>query len=648
MMKEYPNLFRPITIAGTMFRNRIFAAPTGYVDVYEDGRLPGEAALYYERKARGGAASVALGECNVDSQYGAGTANCIHLDNPHTQYSLAKITEAVRCQGAVCSAELQHAGAFANRFLDPPGIAYGPVACENNGRQVLEMPEEIIWNIVEKYAKAAAFAQKCGFGMITLHAGHGWLLSQFLSPDGNTRHDKWGGPSIENRARLTVTVLDAIRKAVGPRMPIEVRISGSECYDGGYGIEEGIAFARQLDGHADLIHVSAGSHEIEEVFTVTHPSMFLEDGCNVKYAAEIKKHVSSYVATVGALGDPDLMEEIIASGQADVVEIARGLIADPDLPNKIRTGKGSEINKCMRCLACFSNLMNCGEFKCAINPKTGREAVVNHALPPAEHKKVLIAGGGVAGMQAALTCAECGHTVILCEKTHQLGGALRCEEHVPFKANLDQYLNRQAKLVADAGVEIRLDTEVTPALVEKSDADVLIVAMGAQPLKPPIKGIDGSNVIAAEDAYLHPEQAGGTVMILGAGLVGTELGIYLSMLGKRVSIVEMADKINDGGNFLHVKSLKTQISKYGIPIHYHTTAKEITENGVVCESGGKSLFFEADTVIYALGQKPLQEQAAALSYCTPVFYAIGDCLAPRNIMNATSTAFTTANSIGQR
>ena len=631
-----------------MFRNRIFASPTGYQDMDKDGIMPPEAAFYYERKAMGGAACVAVGECNVDSKLGTGAKYAIHLDDPHALHSLFRITDAVRRQGAVCTAELQHGGNCANRFEGGSGIAYGPVAGEAEGRPFLEMPEDIIWYIVDKFAKGAAFAKSCGFGLVTLHGGHGWLISQFLSPSLNTRKDKWGGPDIENRSRLAIEILKAIRKAVGPRFPIELRISGSECYDGGYGIEEGIKFAKQVEDYIDLLHVSAGSHEVMEVFTVTHPSMFLPDGCNVKYAAEIKKHVGCAVATVGAIGEPELMEDIIASGKADVVEIARGLIADPDMPRKIRTGKEDDIKKCLKCLNCFSNLIENGQFHCAINPETGREAEINFAIPPAEKKKVLIAGGGVAGLQAALTCAARGHNVILCEKSGRLGGALLCEEHVPFKGKLDFYLKQQARKVKNAGVDIRLNTEVTPGYAESAEADVVIAALGARPVTPRIPGIDGKNVIAAETAYVNPEKVGNSIVILGAGLVGVELAIYLSMLGKKVSVVEMLGEINHGGNFLHVRALEVEIKKYDIDMNYHTKALKITDNGVVCSTADGEKLFEADTVIYAVGQAPLQAEAAALSLTSPDYYPIGDCMIPKNIMNATSVAFTVARNIGRK
>ncbi|MCL2124519.1 MAG: NAD(P)/FAD-dependent oxidoreductase [Oscillospiraceae bacterium] len=642
---KFPNLFKPIRLRGVFFRNRIFAAPTGFMDQDGFGTLPPEAAFYYERKAKGGAASVAVGECNVDSDFGTGAPRAARLDNPLIRNSLCRISDAVRRQGAVCAAELQHAGNCANRSLIPPGMAYGPVDGEVDGRPFYEMPEDMIWRIVDKFAQGAAFAKSCGFGMVLLHGGHGWLVSQFLSPTLNTRKDKWGGPDIENRARLAVEILKGIRKAVGPAFPIEMRISGSECYDGGYGIEEGVAFAKQVEDYVDLLHVSAGSHEVDEVFTVTHPSIFLPDGCNVQFAEEIKKHVKCPVATVGALVDPELMEDIIASGKADVVEIARGLIADPDLPRKARTGRESDINKCLRCLNCFSNLLNNGQFHCAINPETGREAEMNFAIPPSVKKKILIAGGGIAGMQAALTCAQRGHEVILCEKANILGGALRCEENVPFKKYVAAYLERQASNAAKAGVEIRLNTEVTPEYVEKEGVDVLIAALGARPLVPAIPGIHGANVLGAEEAYRNPSSAGQSIVVLGAGLVGVELAIYLAAMGRSVSLVEMLGEINHGGNFLHVRALEVEIAKYGIKTFYNTKALEITNSGVKCAAPDGELLLDADTVVYATGQQALWDDAERLCACGCDFYMIGDCVSPNNIMNATSMAFSVARNI---
>jgi 2,4-dienoyl-CoA reductase-like NADH-dependent reductase (Old Yellow Enzyme family)/thioredoxin reductase len=589
----------------------------------------------------------------VDSVHGRTASSRIALDKQMTPAAVGKLADAISRHGAVASIELQHGGSHSYGSAQDGNQVYGPVEyADEEGRHILPMTEEIIEMTINKFAEAAAFAKRCGFGMVTIHGGHGWLISQFVSPISNTRTDRWGG-SVENRCRLPVAICQAVRKAVGPGFPIEIRISGSECHPGGYDIDEGVAIAKQLDGYADLIHVSAGSHEVWDVFTVTHPSMFLPDGANVRFAAEVKKHVkNSYVATVGALAVPDQLEEIIASGKADVVEIARGLIADPDLPLKARTGRQDDINTCMRCLACFSNLIQKGHFLCAINPVIGHETEDRMQLPPARKKKILIAGGGIAGMQAALTASERGHEVILVEKSGSLGGALRCEEAVPFKKHLAEYLERQARFVGRAAVDVRLNTPATPELAEELRPDVIIAALGARPVVPNIKGIDGQNVCGAEDVYYNPEKAGKNVVILGGGLVGCELGIYLASLGRRVTIVEMLDSLNDGGNMLQGLAIRLELKRLGIAAHLSTKALEITGQGLVAcpadgNGSGERTLFEADTVIYAVGQRPLREEAEALRFCAPEFYQIGDCLTPKNITEATRAAYNIARDIGR-
>jgi 2,4-dienoyl-CoA reductase-like NADH-dependent reductase (Old Yellow Enzyme family)/thioredoxin reductase len=563
--------------------------------------------------------------------------------------AMGKIADAISRHGAVASVELQHGGSHSFGSVDDGNQIYGPMEYvdEEKGIQVLAMTEELIAHTIRKFAEAALAAKRAGFGMVTIHGGHGWLLSQFFSPISNKRTDKWGG-SLENRCRFPIAICDAVREAVGPGFPIEIRISGSECHPGGYDIEEGIAIAKALDGHVDLIHVSAGSHEVWDVFTVTHPSMFLADGANVRYAAEIKKHIKkSYVATVGALSDPALMEEIIASGKADVVQVARGLFADPDLPLKARTGKDAEINKCMRCLQCFSNLMTKHQFLCAINPEIGHELENKWQLPPAIRKRVLVAGGGIGGMQAALTAQERGHEVILCEKSGRLGGALLCEDQVPFKKHLAEYIELQTKKIGNTDIQVLLNTEVTPALAESLNPDVIIAALGARPVRPNIQGIDGPNAFSAEEVYYHPEKAGKKIVILGGGLVGTELGIHLANMGKDITIVEMLPALNDGGNLLQGVAIGIELRKLGIGVHLNTKALEINDKGVKVEGPDGVKLLEADTVIYAVGQKPLRAEADALRFCAPEFYQIGDCLSPKNITEATKAAYQIARDIGR-
>jgi 2,4-dienoyl-CoA reductase-like NADH-dependent reductase (Old Yellow Enzyme family)/thioredoxin reductase len=675
---KYPNLFFPIQLGNTIFRNRVFAAPLGYCYNSSRGYPLDEAIGFYENLALGGVASVNYGSIVPDSKRGRG-GPLINpgLDDPEITPALHRLASSINRHGAVATIELWHAGANAYFSKKMGNQIYGVVDGPNAvGDYVPAMPEAVIEETIEAYGEAAAFAKYCGFGMVMVHAGHGWLLNQFLDPKTNKRKDRWGG-SLENRCRFPLAILARIKQLCGRSFPVEIRISGSMCYEGGYGIEEGIKIAKLLDGKADLIHVSVGSHEVPEAFPITHPSMFLPDGANVKYAEEIKKHVKTPVATVGALGYPELMEEIIASGKADVVIVGRALMADPFMPKKARAGKSDEIRPCLRCLTCFSTVMAKHEYNCAVNPEIGFELDSRHALPQTVKKTVLVAGGGIAGMQAALTASQRGHNVILCEKNGRLGGALRCEEKVPFKKHLAEYLDYQARMISRAPIDVRMGTEVTPDLAKAAEVDVIIAALGSRPLIPDIPGVNGHNILGAEEVYYHPEKTGNNVVIIGGGLVGVELGIYLAGLGRGVTIIEMMEYLNDGGNLCHGLALNNEVKKYDIRISTATRVIEINEKGIIggyvgnaftlptsktvgvapgtSNTFGKAIradsekgsqqFFAADTVIYAIGQQPLQTEAAALSFCAPEFYQIGDCLAAKNIQQATSMAFAIARDI---
>lgn len=342
------------------------------------------------------------------------------------------------------------------------------------------------------------------------------------------------------------------------------------------------------------------------------------------------------------------MEEIIASGQVDVIAIARGLIADPFLPNKARQGKDDEINHCLRCFSCFSSVIATSQYTCAINPVIGRETENNYDLNPVSKRTLLVAGGGVAGMQAALTAADRGHRVILCEKTNKLGGALRCESEVVFKKKLDKYLDNQAKRVKNHPlIEVRMNTAVTEKLAKEIAPDAIIAAMGARPIVPVfIKGIEGKNVAGAEEIYYDLNKAGKKVVILGGGLVGSELGIHLALNGRDVTIMEMMSHLGDGGNMLHGQAVDVQIANLGIELALGTKAIEITEKGVVGENSEGQKRYKADTVIYAIGQKPLREEADALRFCASEFYQIGDCRVSANIREAVKEGNYSARNIG--
>ncbi len=674
---KYPHLFSPIRLGDTVFRSRLFAAPMGYEYLSPQNHPLEETVAFFERIAVGGAATVNYGSGAVDSKRGVIGLSNPRLDDPGALPPLYRLASAISRHGAVAAIELGHFGANSYICAMRGEQIYGAVDGENAlGQPVKAMPEEVIEETIEAFGDAAAFAKFCGFGLVTVHAGHGWLLNQFLDPDVNTRRDRWGG-SLENRCRFVLAVVERIKEKCGRGFPVDVRISGATCYEGGYGIDEGVAIATQLDGKVDLIHVSAGSHEVAEVFTVTHPSMFLPDGPNVRFAAEVKKHVRTPVATVGGLGDPALMEDIIASGKADVVLAARALLADPDLPKKARADETDEIRPCLRCFECFAGITTKRQFRCAVNPETGFEQHSRHALPRTRPKTVLVAGGGVAGMQAALTAAERGHRVVLCEKEDRLGGVLLCEERVPFKRLLREYLAYQARMVARAPIDVRLSTEVRPELATAAEPDVIIAALGADQAVPDIPGIGGANVLGAEEAYLRPERAGDTVLVLGGGLVGIELAIFLAGLGRRVTIMEMMETLSDGGNPVHALAMINEIKRYDIGVTTSTRAVGITAEGAVGEyvggaytlppvptvqaavlqsnSFGRAVradaevgsrrVFRADTVVNATGRCARRAQTEVLRFCAPQFYEIGDCWRPRNVLEATRMAYAVARDL---
>lgn len=646
---KFPHLFEPMIINRTVFRNRIFASPQGSSYLDKDEFPMPEVTVYYERKAIGGAATTCMGVRNVDPVSSLNFGD--NLINPRDHRGISWFTyytNAISRHGAVPSIELQHSGAFAAMSARYGHPIYGPVEGEYDGNHVQAMTEEQIVQTIDAFITHAKWAKTCGFGMVTLHGGHGWLLSEFLNPYFNTRSDQWGG-SQENCARIVREICKGIHEQV-PGLVVELRISGAEGTEDGYGVETGIEIAKSIDGYPDIIHVSVGHATFDEAFTVMCPSMFLPDGVNVKYAAAIKSHIRySKVGTVGALSDPELMEEIIASGKADIVNVARGLIADPDLPLKARTGNEKDINKCLRCSYCFSHIMATGQYCCAINPEIGRESeYTTEPLKVIHPKNVLVLGGGIAGMQAALTAAKRGHTVTLAEKSGRLGGVLLCEENVPFKIHLHEYLENQARRVKEAGIKVLLNTELTPQQAEEMKPDAIIAAIGASPVTPPIPGVDGENVISAEYAYTHPDEMTGKTVILGGGLVGIELGIYLKNLGKDVEIVEMADKLNCGDNLVHEMGVKAEIKRIGLLAHTSMRALKIDSDGVSCQGKDGEVFYPADHVVIAAGMKGRQEEAIAFAQAAPLFYQIGDCLAVKNIYEANRLGYNAAMELGTR
>lgn len=637
MERKYPHLSSPITVAGVTFKNRMFSAPMGGTDITNDGCIGPKSTAFYELRAKGGAGAVTVSECMVHPQTDG--SHAYHLD-PSILNSLACATytaDAIRRHGSMPSLELSHSGMYAGTYMTDKSKQksmnqWGPSdTVRPDGVEVKALTKDMIDDIVKSYGDVAAMAKRAGFEMLMIHGGHGWLINQFLSPFFNKRTDEYGG-SLENRCRFAKEVLTSVRNAVGPRFPIEFRMSGSEFFDEGYGLEEGVEIAKQLESYVDILHVSAGTYQ--RTFGITHPSMFEEHGRNVYLAAEIKKHVSVPVATLGGLNDPAQMEEIIASGKADIVYMGRALLADPFLPEKVMQNRDDEIVRCLRCFTCMAERAATSTRRCTVNPLIGREIEGDEISPAPVKKKVLVAGGGPGGLYAAYTAARRGHEVILCEKESELGGILKSEQAIPFKYEMYQLTGTYEKLARDAGVEIRLNTEVTKEYALKENADAIIIAVGSTPLVPPIPGLDGENVVIVNNYYKEKDKVGDEVVILGGGLAGSECAIHLGQEGKKVSIVEMRDSLAPDANVRHRPLLLQQIDKY-VDVHTGLKAVKVTADGVECEDkDGKAVFVKGSSVICALGQRSRTNVVEELRDCAPFVRVIGDAAKVSTITNA--------------
>lgn len=630
-MNNYPYSLTPARIGGVLFKNRIVSAPSTMHSLSNGELYPSEDAIsFFESRARAGVGMVTVAGLKTGKDVtDDGQNTAWDVNQPNHRNKLMELVERVHFYGAKISMEL--IGIF------PEGYTVSDGCSIMGWAQGHEITREAMENFKEEWAQAAADLVDCGFDAILIHSGHSVPLAQFLSPLTNKRTDEYGG-STENRCRYLIEILDAIRARVGKKLLIEVRISGSEFEEGGIDLEEGIRIGELIQDHLDILQVSGGMHN-PKWMTWVHPCGFRPPMPNIYLAEAFKKsgRIHVPIVTLGAVESLDAAEEILREGKADLVTMARSLIADPELIHKAQAGHGEDVIPCIKCMRCHDSTVYGHHFQCAVNPEAGLEACLSKLVKaPGPSKKVAVIGGGPAGMKAACTASDRGHQVTLFEQSDTLGGALKFADYVSFKYPLAGYKNWLVKQVEKRPIDVKLNTKATPDMVKGFDA--VLVAVGATPLILPVPGVDSAKV--ATSVYGSEDKLGGNVIIIGGGQVGCETALHLVKLGKTVTVLEMQSALAPDASKTHRDELMVEIEKEpGFVTLTGARCVSVTATSVTFVKDGKEQTILADDVILAAGMKAKADEADSFIGAAPEFAEIGDCVRARTVEWATKDAY---------
>lgn len=630
-MYEIPKVLKPIRIGNVLLKNRIVSAPTTMHSLSNGELYPTEDAIsFFESRARAGVGMVTVAGLKVGKDVADDGQNTAwDVNQPNHRNKLMELVERVHFYGAKISMEL--IGIFPEGYTVSDGCSIMGWATGH------EITREAMEAFKEEWAQAAADLVDCGFDAILIHSGHSVPLAQFLSPLTNKRTDEYGG-STENRCRYLIEILDAIRARVGSKLLIEVRISGTEFEEGGIDLEEGIRIGELIQDHLDILQVSAGMHN-PKWMTWVHPCGFRPPMPNVYVAEAFKKTGKIHVpiVTLGAIDSLESAESIIADGKADLVTMARSLIADPELIHKGMAGKTADVTPCIKCMRCHDSTVYGHHFQCAVNPTAGLEASLNKLVQePGECKKVAIIGGGPAGMKAACVAADRGHQVTLFEATNRLGGMLHYAGYFSFKYPVKDYMNWLIGQVNKRPIDVKLGTKATPETVQGYDA--VLVAIGAEPLILPVPGVEQAKV--AIETLGHEEELGDSVILIGGGQVGCETALHYAKLGKKVTVMEMQSELAPDASTTGRNELLTEIAAEPnfIPL---TGAKcvSLTATSVTYEKDGKQETITANSVVLSAGMKAKTQEADSFIGTALAFAEIGDCVRARTVEYATKEAY---------
>ena len=629
---QFEQLLSPGTIGQMKLRNRLIMPPMVRNYATAEGFVTRRLIDNYAARAKGGI-GLAIVEATFVQPDGKGWPQGLGIHRDQCLPGLADLTEAVRQWGAKIAIQLHHAGRQTTTGITGmPVVAPSAVPCPRCGGMPKELTTDEIAELVEAFAQGARRAKNAGFDAVEIHSAHGYLLNQFLSPNVNQRTDKYGG-DIKGRMTFMLEIVGRIRELVGPDYPIIVRLNAEDRVEGGLELDDSTQVAKALEAAGvNTIHVSAGTYQ-----TALNPrvdgassTMYSPRGHIVECAAEIKKAVSIPVIAVNAI-TPEMAEDILKQKKADFISMGRAVLADPEMPNKLMRGQPEDIRPCIRCLEMCLGRISLG-IRCTVNAEVGFEG--RPLIPAVRPKKVLVVGGGPAGMEAARVAALRGHDVTIYEKGKELGGHL-VEATVPaFKKDLKDYKDWIVRQMSKPGIKVELGKEANARSVAAFKPDAVVIATGSVVHVPDVPGADKSNVITAIDLLLGKESPGEKTLLVGGGAIGCETALYLAQQGKKVTIVEMLPEVCSDVVMAKGK-LTVGLADTGVEVLSNTKVTGINGDGVTATVGGKDkLNIKGDKVALALGLVADNGLYEELKREIPEIYLIGDATEPGRVGQA--------------
>ena len=630
-LTKYPHVYQPIQVGSMTMKNRIQFSPivTNHAG-YRSGRVTPELFEFVSAQAKTGAGLVTIGSTPVNFEEARDFFGCLSVTKDDDLPGLTMMANELHRYDCKLSAELIHGGQWGALTLPEGRQAWVPSVVEpyHDPKRIREITRAEMLTVIDDFVSALKRCMASCFDMAMIHFAHGNLMSAFLSTMWNRRSDEYGG-SEKNRWRFPLELLEAAYDTVKGKIPLEMRVVGNEHMPGGTTLEERIRFLKEAQKYIDMIVVSAGNLMFGEAFSYNMPGYYIPEGVNVPYSAAFKEALPDLVVSVcGGISTLEMAEDIIKTGKADIVAMAKALMADSEFVTKGARGLEKDIRPCMRCMYCLKrNNNDCHIAGCAVNPPMGWEYRRSKPVPALKKKKVMVIGGGPGGMAAAQYLTQRGHEVVLYEKSNKLGGRLNEASALSFKEGFRRYFEYTVRKTNECGAKILLGKEVNAETVKKESPDTLIIAVGAIPVTPPVKGIDGKNVKGVSEVDRGEAETGRKVVVCGGGLSGTECALSLAMEGKEVTVTDMIpiEKFYDDISQFNKPTLTRLLADNNVKLMPDCTVSEFTADGVIVKNkAGESVLLECDTAVVAFGVKPDVKLIGELNEIIPETYILGD------------------------